>query len=65
MRRGVRRVGEVLYEVAAGGDVEELHAAADPEHRETAPASLDEERGLEGVAPLLLGAGLRMAGGEP
>ena len=62
MRREIGRVGEVLYEIASGGDVEELHAAADAEHRETAPARLDEERELEGVAPLLLGAGLGVGG---
>jgi hypothetical protein len=62
MRCEIGLVGEVLYKIATGGDIEELHAAADAEHREAAPARLDEKRELEGVAPLLLGAGLGVRG---
>ena len=58
VRREVGRVGEVLDQVAAGGDVEQLHAPADAEHRQPAPACLEQQRELEGVAPLLLLAGL-------
>ena len=43
-------LGQVLHERAAAGDVDQLHAAADAEHRQVALDRGARERDLEGVA---------------
>ena len=43
-------LGQVLQERAAAGDVDQLHAAADPEHRQIARDRRARERDLERVA---------------
>ena len=50
----------MLDQVAAGSDVEQLHATADAEQRQPAAAGLEQQRELERVAALLLLAGLGM-----
>ena len=62
MGHEVGRVGQVLDQVAAGGDVQKLHPAADAEQRQAATARLEQQRELEGVAALLLLAGLCVRG---
>ena len=54
------RVGQVLDEGAAEGDVQQLHAAADAEHRHLALERGAGQRDLEGVA---LGPGRRWSRG--
>ena len=43
-------LGQMLEQRAAAGDVDQLHAAADPEHRQVALDRRARERDLEGVA---------------
>ena len=61
-------LGQVLDERAAKGDVEDLHAAADAEHRHVELGGAPDEGELEGVAlaaPALgLGVGLGAVGGR-
>ena len=63
VRADVDAVGEVLLERAAAGDIDQLEAAADAEHRQVALDGPAGEAQLRGVASLVAGAGRRVAVG--